>query len=106
MLSERLQDWLNRTGTSREELADKLHVSKRTVESWLGRVHRPIPAAKRATIEAIISPKSEPGHVAVDFNFTLEEWEEVTSDIRDGVDKQEVVKNKLLAFIRASRIGQ
>ena len=106
MLNERLQDWLTRTGTSRADLADKLHVSKRTVESWLGRVHRPIPANKRATIEALIAPKSESGHMAVDLHFTPEEWEEITRDIPDGVDKEEAVKAKLLAFIRAARIGQ
>lgn len=106
MLSERLQDWLTRTGTSREELAEKLHVSKRTVDSWLGRVHRPIPATKRATIEALISPKSEHGHVAIDFCFTDEEWTEITRDIEPGLNKEEVIKARLLSFIRAARIGQ
>lgn len=106
MLNERLQNWLTRTGTTREELANILHVSKRTVDSWLGRVHRPIPATKRATIEAIISPKSEPGHIAVAFTFSDKEWEEITRDIPEGANKEEIVKAKLLAFVRAAHIGQ
>ncbi len=104
MLNEKLQDWLNRTGTSRQQLADQLHVSRRTVESWLGRKHRPIPAAKVSTIERLIAPASAPGHIAVDFTFTEAEWEEITRGIPDGVDKEEAIKAKLLAFMRAARL--
>ena len=107
MLLEQLRKWLRETGTSRQDLAEKLFVSPVTVDGWLlQRNPRPIPLKKQAAIRALIAPGSDSGHVAVDFNFTPEEWAEITREIPDGVNKEEAVKAKLLAFIRAARIGQ
>ena len=107
MLLEQLRKWLRETGTSRQDLAEKLFVSPVTVDGWLlQRNPRPIPLKKQAAIRALIAPGSDSGHVAVDFCFTDEEWAEITRDIPDGVNKEEAVKAKLLAFIRAARIGQ
>ena len=101
MLNERLQEWLNLSGTTRAELAEKLHVHKRTVESWLGRVHRPIPNRLRATIEKMIAPPAEPGCVPVSITFSPEEWEKMTAHIPDGSDKKETLKQQMLAMISA-----
>lgn len=101
MLNERLQEWLNLSGTSRAELAAKLNVGKRTVDSWLGKVHRPIPARLQATIERIIAPPAEPGCIAMQISFTDEEWAKLTSNLPDGIDKAEVVKQRFMAIINA-----
>lgn len=101
MLNERLQEWLNLSGTTRAELAKKLHVHKRTVESWLGRVHRPIPNRLRATIEKMIAPPAEPGCIPVSITFSPEEWEKMTAHIPDGSDKKETLKQQMLAMISA-----
>lgn len=104
MLNERLQEWLNLSGTSRAELAAKLHVSPRTVESWLGRVHRPIPARLRSTIERLIAPPAEPGCIPLQLTFTDEEWERLTFDIPEGVNKEEVIKQRFMAVISALKL--
>lgn len=104
MLNERLQEWLNLSGTTRAELAQKLNVGKRTVDSWLGKVHRPIPARLKGTIERIIAPSAEPGCIAAQLSFTDEEWERLTSDIPDGVDKVEFVKQRFMAVINAMQL--
>ena len=106
MLNERLQEWLNLSGTSRAELAAKLHVSPRTVESWLGRKHRPIPARLTTTIERIITPPAEPGCIPLQLTFTDEEWERLTFDIPDGVDKEDVIKKRFMAVINALRLPE
>ena len=104
MLNERLQEWLNLSGTSRAELASKLHVGKRTVDSWLGKVHRPIPARLRSTIERLIAPPAEPGCIPLQLTFTDEEWERLTFDIPEGVNKEEVVKQRFMAVISALKL--
>ena len=106
MLKDRLQHWLTQTGTSRAELAEKLHVSKRTVDNWLGQKSRPIPGSKQAVIEAIIAPQSLPGHIAVNIPFTEDQWQIIADSIPEGVDKKEYVKNILLAMFKAARIPE
>lgn len=104
MLNERLQEWLNLSGTTRAELAQKLNVGKRTVDSWLGKVHRPIPARLKGTIERIIAPPAEPGCIAAQLTFTDEEWERLTSGLPDNVDKVEFVKQRFMAVINAMQM--
>ena len=91
----------------RKVLAERLFVSPATLEGWLLQSNpRPIPLKKQAAIEELIAPKSDPGHIAVSFHFSDEEWKEITKDIPESADAKEVVKARLLAFIRAARIGQ
>lgn len=104
MLNERLQEWLNLSGTTRAELAEQLHVNKRTVDSWLGRVHRPIPARLRATIEKLIAPTADPGCLPVNITFTESEWESLTSHLPSDCDKKEVFKQQILAMINALKL--
>ena len=105
MLKKRLQDWLTKTGTSRADLATQLHVSVRTVESWLGQKNtRPIPKNKRDIIEDIIRPKHEPGCIAQQLTFTDEEWKLLTEDLPEGVDVHEVLKEMVIALRKATQI--
>ena len=104
MLNDRLQQWLTETGTSRADFAEKVHVSKRTVDNWLGKKHRPIPAAKRAIVEKIIAPKNAPGCIAVNFSFSEEKWEALTGHLPEGVDKVEYITNLLNSIIAAAKI--
>jgi transcriptional regulator with XRE-family HTH domain len=104
MLNERLQEWLNLSGTTRAELAEKLHVNKRTVDSWLGKVHRPIPQRLRATIAKLIAPVAEPGCLPVTISFTEEEWEAVTSHLPSDCDKKETFKQQMIAMIEALKL--
>lgn len=99
-----LQEWLNLSGTTRSELAEQLHVNKRTVDSWLGRVHRPIPARLRTTIEKLISPAIAPDCLSVNVTFTEAEWEALTSHIPDDFDKKKVFKQQVLAMINALKL--
>ena len=106
MLNRRLQDWLTQTGTSRAQLAEQLHVSVRTVESWLGHKNpRPIPRNKVDTIERIIAPKSDPGCIAVQLHFPVEKWERITANLPPGVDPSEAVTQQLMALIDAANIN-
>lgn len=104
MLNERLQEWLNLSGTSRAALAEKLNVGKRTVDSWLGKVHRPIPARLKTTIERIIAPPAKPGCIAAQLNFNEEEWERLTAGLPDDIDKVEFVKQRFMAIINAMQM--
>lgn len=105
MLHKRLQTWLTETGTSRAELAERLHVKPRTVESWLGqKPKRPIPKNKVAIIESMIQPQQEDGEIPLTLRLSPEQWEELTRDLPAGADVAEAMKNRLLAFIRAAKI--
>lgn len=105
MLHKRLQHWLTETGTSRAELAEKLHVKPRTVESWLGqKPKRPIPKNKVAIIESIIQPHTEEGEIHLTLRLSPEQWEELTKDLPPGADVAEAMKKRLLAFLRAAKI--
>ncbi len=53
-----IKDWLKTIGKNREWLAEKTLVSKRTVDNWIT-TNRPIPPAKLALIEKLMSGEEE-----------------------------------------------
>lgn len=53
-LANKLRDWLNSTGKTRQWVADKLRVSVGTVNNWLSK-KRGIPQGKAAAVEMLIS---------------------------------------------------
>ena len=101
MLNERLQNWLILTGTSRIQLAELLHISPRTVEGWLGKKPRPIPARLHNTLERLIAPPAEPGCIPLQLRLTEEQWERFTAHIPDGLNKKEVLIKQLMAMLNA-----
>lgn len=104
MLNERLQIWLNETGTTRQELAERLHISHRTVEGWLGKKPRPIPQRMHATIERLIAPVPEPGCIPVQLVFSDDQWERLTAHLPDGSDKKELLKQQIMALLEALQL--
>ena len=106
MLNKRLQNWLTETGTSRAALAAMLHVKPRTVDSWLGHANlRPIPRNKVDIIENIIRPKAETGEIPLTLSFTPEQWASITAGLPADANISEILRERLLAFIDAARIG-
>ena len=105
MLNKRLQNWLTETGTTRAELAEKLHVKPRTVDSWLGQKNlRPIPKNKVEIIERMIKPQVADGEIPLTLRLSPEQWEELTKDLPPGTDVAAAMKKRLLAFLRAAKI--
>lgn len=57
MLKEKIEKWLASSKCSRQEFADKLNVSRRTIDAWLAPKGRPIPKKMHKPIEELILPK-------------------------------------------------
>ena len=105
MLKERLKIWLIKTGTTRDELAAKLNLSRRTVEGWLQKSNsRPLPLRLRPLIEEIIAPKAEPGCIPVELKFTDEQWSRLTAHIPEGPHKKELLIKQLMAMLEAMQL--
>lgn len=104
MLNERIQEWLNLTGITRQQFADTLHVSKRTVEGWLGNKPRPIPAKLHSTIEKLMTPPAEPGCIPLQLFFSDEKWKKLTAHIPDGPDKKAILANQIMALLDAIQL--
>lgn len=56
---EEIKNWLKRARMTRQELAEKIGVSKGTVDNWLCGAH-PIPHAKALLIETMMQPAPPP----------------------------------------------
>lgn len=56
---EEIKAWLKRERMTRQELAEKIKVSKGTVDNWLCGTH-PIPHAKALLIETMMQPSPPP----------------------------------------------
>lgn len=56
---EEIKAWLKRERMTRQELAEKIGVSKGTVDNWLCGTH-PIPHAKALLIETMMQPAAVP----------------------------------------------
>lgn len=56
---EEIKNWLKRARMTRQELAEKIGVSKGTVDNWLCGAH-PIPFAKLQLIETMMQPAVSP----------------------------------------------
>lgn len=105
---QKIKDWLKTSGHSREWLAEKLLVSKGTIDGWLA-PSRPIPYAKKQLIKNIINP---PQHsfsplkhddiIAFTVRFTPEEWAAMLPpeiDPNDQIAAEKYVRKKLQEVI-------
>lgn len=103
MLNDRISAWLVKSGNSREQLAEMLNVSPRTIDGWLGGQKRPIPARMHAAIEDIISPKADPGCVLLPLNIPDDIWKGLKEQMKIESDEEAkaIATQQLLAFIRA-----
>ncbi|MBR5887643.1 MAG: hypothetical protein IKZ07_05480 [Akkermansia sp.] len=101
-----LDIWLRQRQMTKRELAAVLGVTEHAVYGWCSNAN--IPEKRWGQIKELFGENTEvkPGHIAVDFTFTEKEWAEITAGMPDGIDKEEAVKQKLLAFIRAAHIGR
>lgn len=61
---EKLKDWLNATGVTRQELADALGIAKGSVYNWLSGT-APIPFAKQKLILRIMEEREQSSTPAV-----------------------------------------
>lgn len=103
MLRARVKEWLKATGTSREELAERLLVSPATLEGWLlNKNPRPIPAKKAEVLEGLIAPKNAPGCIALPLAVPADMWECLTKDLPAGADKKKAVAEFLLNVMKAA----
>lgn len=57
--TDQIKAWLKRERMTRQELAEKIGVSKGTVDNWLCGTH-PIPHAKALLIETMMQPAAVP----------------------------------------------
>jgi transcriptional regulator with XRE-family HTH domain len=106
MIRERIKNWLRETKTSRKELAGKLLVSPSTLDGWLLKANpRPIPIKKYAAIEALMAQKDENGEIPLTLTFTKEEIAALKEGLPPDADLRAVLRERLIAFVRAARIG-
>lgn len=61
---EEIKAWIKRERITRQELAEKIGVSKGTVDNWLCGTH-PIPHAKALLIETMMQPAVPPAAVNI-----------------------------------------
>ena len=103
-----IKDWLKASGHSRAWLAEKLLVSKGTIDGWLA-PSRPIPPHKLAYIKNLMSPPKTPPAplkhsdiIAFTVRFTPEEWASVLPpdiDPNDHSAAEKYVREKLMEVI-------
>lgn len=106
MIRERIKKWLRETKTSRKELAGKLLVSPATLDGWLLKANpRSIPIKKYAAIEALMAQKDENGEIPLTLTFTKEEIAALKEGLPPDADLRAVLRERLIAFVRAARIG-
>ena len=107
MIRERIKKWLKETNTSRKELAEKLLVSPATLDGWLLKANpRPIPVKKYAAIEAIMAKKEENGEIPLTLTFTAAEIRSLKEGLPPDANLSEVLRERLIAFVRAAHIGR
>lgn len=100
-----LKVWLSQNSMSQKTLAATLGVSEAAVYGWCS--NHKIPDKRWEQMQEIFcqdSEKPEPGCIAVQIEFSDEEWEKIASTIPDGVDKVEFVKETMLRLIKAARL--
>lgn len=70
MTTQEIADFLKSTGKDRFWLAEKIGVSKHTVDGWF--TGRPIPRPKQAAIRRVLT-----GPPAIDVKLSLSEWQRI-----------------------------
>lgn len=104
MTPDDVKKWLSEVGMSRAEFAERLSVSKRTVDNWLSPASRyTIPKVKLATIAEMMEPPRPEGFIPVQVAFTDEEWQQIVASYPPGTDVKAEVEQQMLALIRAAR---
>ena len=105
---QKIKDWLKTSGHSREWLAEKLLVSKATIDGWLA-PSRPIPSTKLAFIKKLMLPQKNTlppikhdDVIAFTVRFTPEEWAAMLPpeiDPNDQAAAEKYVRKKLQEVI-------
>lgn len=100
-----LKVWLSQNQMSQKTLATTLGVSESAIYGWCSK--KLIPEKRWQQMKDLFckdSEQPEPGCIAVQIEFSDEEWEKIASTIPDGVDKVAFVKNTMMKLIRAARL--
>ena len=100
-----LKVWLSQNQMSQRTLAATLGVSESAIYGWCSK--KAIPEKRWLQMKDIFckdSEQPEPGCIAVQIEFSDEEWEKIASTIPDGIDKVEFVKQTMLRLIKAARL--
>lgn len=95
-IKTKLKTWLKESGTSREEFAQMVFVTRVTLDNWLSKKGS-IPQAKQELIRKIISEYREKGSIKIDvpmlpINLPSEMYEQMEKEaLRQGLTMREYV---------------
>ena len=90
---------------SKKELAAMLGVSESAIYGWFSNAK--IPEKRWNEMKNYFckdSEQPEPGCMAVQVEFSDEEWEKLAATIPDNIDKIEFVKKTMMQLIKAARL--
>jgi hypothetical protein len=94
-LSNRLREWLNTSGKSRQWVADKLRVTVGSVNNWLSK-NGGIPNGKAAAVEMLINSSSQIKKSAtIELHFS----DEVMEEMKKRFSTQEELETAIQGFI-------
>lgn len=100
-----LDVWLSQSRMSKKELAAMIGVSESAVYGWFSNAKIP---EKRWTEMKDYFCKGEehpnPGCIAVQVEFSDEDWANISATFPDGVDKIEYAKKTMQNLIKAARL--
>ena len=97
-LSDKLRDWLNSTGKTRQWVADKLRVTVGSVNNWLSK-NGGIPKGKAAAVEMLINSSSNfREHATIELHFS----DEVMAEMKKRFSTQEELETAIRSFILGS----
>jgi hypothetical protein len=94
-LSDKLRDWLNSTGKTRQWVADKLRVTVGSVNNWLSK-NGGIPKGKAAAVEMLINSSNNfKEHATIELHFS----DEVMAEMKKRFSSQEELEAAIRSFI-------
>ena len=70
---DELKSWMKESGKSRDWVAEKLGVGKRTVDSWFS--YKQIPEKKQKLLRELMEKEQQPKQVEISMDFTPEQLE-------------------------------
>lgn len=94
-LSDKLREWLNSTGNTRQWVAEKLRVTVGSVNNWLSK-NGGIPKGKAAAVEMLInSTTTFEKHATIELHFS----DEVMAEMKKRFSSQEELEAAIRSFI-------
>lgn len=94
-LSDKLREWLNSTGKTRQWVADKLRVTVGSVNNWLSK-NGGIPKGKAAAVEMLINSTTNfEKHATIELHFS----DEVMAEMKKRFSTQEELEAAIRSFI-------